>query len=30
MNVGAREPIRPLLARLQAALDDVATRADGA
>jgi lysophospholipid acyltransferase (LPLAT)-like uncharacterized protein len=28
IHVGPREPIRPLLARLQAALDDVAARAD--
>jgi lysophospholipid acyltransferase (LPLAT)-like uncharacterized protein len=29
IRVGSRDPIRPLLARLQAALDDVAARADG-
>ncbi len=28
IRVGRREPLRPLLARLQAALDDVAARAD--
>jgi lysophospholipid acyltransferase (LPLAT)-like uncharacterized protein len=28
IRVAAREPLRPLLARLQAALDEVATRAD--
>lgn len=28
IRVGPREPLRPLLARLQAALDDVAARAD--
>lgn len=30
IRVGAREPLRPLLARLQAALDDVSRRADAA
>ena len=30
IGVGEREPIRPLLARLQSALDEVAARADGA
>lgn len=29
ITVGARQPLRPLLAELQAALDAVATRADG-
>jgi hypothetical protein len=28
MSVGARQPLRPLLADLQAALDTVAARAD--